>query len=110
MNNQIIIVYQFNAFYKIIKEMEEYLNFNVIEILDEKILKNKIKEIENYIIVSNKKNLDDLSQITFEKFPMKIFKIIEKLNIEFLKKRFSGQSQIFVKNYMINLNSREIKN
>ena len=108
MNNQIIIVYQFNAFYKIIKEMEEYLNFNVIEILDEKVLKNKIKEMENYIIVSNKKTLDDLSQITFEKFPMKIFKIIEKLNIEFLKARFSGQSQIFVKNYMINLNSREI--
>ena len=55
MNNQIIIIYQFNAFYKIIKEMEENLNFNVIEILDEKILKNKIKKIENYIIVSNKK-------------------------------------------------------
>ena len=108
MNNQIIIVYQFNAFYKIIKEIEEYLSFNVIEILDEKTLKNKIKEIENFIIVSNKKNLDDFNQIIFEKIPMNIFKIIEKLNIEFLKARFSGQSQIFVKNYMINLNSREI--
>ncbi len=108
MNNQIVIVYQFNVFYKIIKELEEYLNFNVVEVLDEKILKNKAKDIDNFIIVSKVKNLENFDQIILEHYPINIFKIIEKLNIEFLKKRFSGQSQIVVKNYTINLNSREI--
>ena len=35
-------------------------------------------------------------------------KVIEKLNIEFLKMRFSIQSQFVVKNYTINLNSKEV--
>ena len=56
MNNQVVIIYQFNAFYKIIKEIEENLNFNIIEVSDEKILIHKIKDIENFIIVSNKNN------------------------------------------------------
>ena len=109
MNNQVIIVYQFNTFYKIIKEIEEYLNFKVIEILDQTVLVNKINEIENFIIISNKNTLNNLNPLIFSKFPISIFKIIERLNIEFLKKKFSGQSQIIVRNYTIDLNSREMK-
>ena len=108
MNKQVIIVYQFNTFYKIIKEIEEYLNFKVIEILDQTVLVNKINEIENFIIISNKNTLNNLNPLIFSKFPISIFKIIERLNIEFLKKKFSGQSQIIVRNYTIDLNSREI--
>ena len=108
MNNQVVIIYQFNAFYKIIKEIEENLNFNIIEVLDEKILIHKVKDIENFIIVSNKNNLNKYNHVIFEKLPISIFKVIEKLNIEFLKKRFSIQSQFVVKNYTINLNSKEV--
>ena len=70
MNNQVIIVYQFNTFYKIIKEIEEYLNFKVIEILDQTVLVNKINEIENFIIISNKNTLNNLNPLIFSKFPI----------------------------------------
>ena len=108
MNNKILIIYQFTPFYKIMKEIEHYLNFNVIEVLNNDELNNKIKENDNYLIVTNKKNLVYSNHLTFDKFPIKIFKIIEKLNIHFLKKKFNDQSQFVVKKYNINLNSREI--
>jgi len=108
MNNQVVIFYQFTVFFKIMKELEFDLNLKVIEVLDHDTLQNKIEESENYIIVSNKKDLPYLNQFFLDKFPVNIFKFIEKLNIKFLKIKYSDQSQIVVKDYLINLNSREI--
>tara|TARA_Y100000992_G_C21076965_1_gene401410 strand:+ start:40 stop:600 length:561 start_codon:yes stop_codon:yes gene_type:complete len=108
MNNKFVIIYQFNLFYQIMKEIEHDLNFDVIEVLDNDELNNRIKVLENYLIVTNKINLGYPNQLILDKLPLKIFKIIEKLNIHFLKKKFNDQSQIIVKQYTINLNSREI--
>ena len=47
-------------------------------------------------------------QIIVEKFPIKFNKLIEKLNIQSLKQQFNDQSEINIKNYSINLNSREM--
>ena len=38
---------------------------------------------------------------------MKIFQLIEKINIEFLKMKFSSQSNVKIGNYSIDLNSRD---
>ena len=46
MNNQNIIVYQFNHLYQILKELEEDINFKIIEISDEKTLTNEIKKLD----------------------------------------------------------------
>jgi len=108
MNNKIVIVYQFTLFYQIMKEVENHLNFDVIEILNNNELNDKIKGIDNYLIVTNKTNLTYPNQFTLDKVPIKIFEIIEKLNISFIKKKFNDQSQIIIKKYSINLNSREI--
>jgi len=40
--------------------------------------------------------------------PIKISKLVEKINIEFLSLQFNSQSQVKIKNYIIDLNSREI--
>ena len=52
MNNQNLIVYQFNAFYQIVKEIEDELKLSVIEVNDKKLLSENISKLENYIIVS----------------------------------------------------------
>ena len=108
MNNKILIIYQFSPFYQIMKEIENNLNFNVFEILNVDDLNNMIKENDNYLVVTNKTNIVNSNQLILDKLPLKIFKIIKKLNIYFLKKKFNDQSQIIVKKYVINLNSREI--
>ena len=47
-------------------------------------------------------------QFVLDYTPINIFKLIEKINIEFLKLQFNSQSEVIVKNYIIDLNSREI--
>ena len=108
MNNQNLIIYQFNPLYQILKELEQDLNFKIIESLNEKSLNNQIEKLNNYLIITKKKILNVEHQFVFEHLPIKIFKLIEKLNIEFLKKQFSVQSEFIVNDYKINLNSREI--
>ena len=40
--------------------------------------------------------------------PIKIEKLIEKINIKFLKDKFNSQSELKIGSYDLNLNSREI--
>ena len=108
MNNQNIIIFQFNSLYEIMKEIETDINFNIIKISDEKKLEEKILAYQNYLIISKKEKQNTKNQVIFHKLPIKFSKIIERLNIEFLKQKFSYQSQIKINNYTINLNSREI--
>ena len=43
MNNQNLIIYQFNPMYQILKELEQDLNIKIIESLNEKSLKYRKK-------------------------------------------------------------------
>ena len=108
MSIQNLIIYQFNSFYKILKEIEKELKLNVIEVLDYKTLKITTSGLDNYLIISKKNDSKITGQLVIEKFPIKIPKAIEKINIEFLKKKFNDQSHIQINNYKINLNSRQI--
>ena len=105
---QNLIVYQFNTLYEILKELNENLNFKIIEAKNENSLKEQINISKNYIIITKKKLLDKDNQIIMKKFPIKFNKLIEKLNIQSLKQQFNDQSEINIKNYSINLNSREM--
>ena len=106
MNNQNLIVYRFNFLYKILKELENDIHFKIIEISDEKVLTNEIKNLKNYLIITKKKFLKFNNQLVLSHLPIKIFKMIEKLNVEFLKNQFVEQSQFIINNYIIDINAR----
>ena len=108
MNNQNLIVYRFNLLYQILKELEEHIHFKIIEISDEKALTNEIKNLNNYLIITKKQILKFDNQFVLNQLPIKIFKMIEKLNIEFLKHQFVEQSQFIINDYIIDINAREI--
>ena len=108
MSLQNLIIYKFTSLYRILKELELDLNFKISFTDSEKSLKDKVKNFSNYLIISNKKYLDFDNQFVLESIPIKIFKLVEKINIEFLKLQFNSQSEIRVNNYIIDLNSREI--
>ena len=108
MNNQNLIIYQFTPLYKILKELEKELDLKITEILNEKLLNNEIKDLKNYLIITKKKSLNYKNEYIFEILPIKLSKLVEKLNIDFLKKQFNNQSEINVGNYKLDLNSREI--
>ena len=108
MNNQILIIYQFRYLYQILKELDNDVNFQIIEANDEKSLNKEIKSLKNYLILTKKIIPNIENQFILSQIPIKFIKLIEKLNIEFLKKQFSDQSQININDYVINLNSREM--
>ena len=108
MSNQNLIIYKFNLLYNILEELSVEINFNIIRLDSENVLIEQIKNVENYIIISNKKNLDNYNQLVLNELPISIFKLIEKINIEFIKLRFNNQSQIKISKYIIDLNSREM--
>ena len=108
MNNQNIIVYRFSILYKILKELEKDINFRILEILDEKSLSNEIKNLNKYLIITKKQILKHNNQFILTQIPIKISKIIEKFNIEFLKLQFVEQSQVMINRYTIDINAREM--
>ena len=109
MNKQNLIIYKFKSLYKIFKELEENLNFKIFELSEEKNLKSKLNNYEDYLIITKKKIENSNNQLVLNEFPIKISNFVEKLNIQFLKNQFNKKSEIMIGKYMIDLNSRELK-
>ena len=105
---QNLIIYKFTSLYETLEELELDLNFKVNFVNNENSLNEKVKNLDNYLIISSKKYPNIVNQFVLGHKPIKIFKLIEKINIEFLKLKFNSQSHVKVKNYTIDLNSREM--
>jgi len=103
-----LIIYKFNPLYHILEELGLDLNLKITFENNENSLKNKIKNLNNYLIISNKKYLNIGNQLVLDNSPINIFKLVEKINIEFLKLQFSSQSNLKINKYTIDLNSREM--
>ena len=108
MSTQNLIIYKFISLYHILEELGLDINFKISFADSEKSLNDKLKNHNNCLIVSNKKYLDLNNQFVLENTPIKISKLVEKINIKFLKIQFSSQSHVKLKNYTIDLNAREM--
>ena len=107
-STQNLIIYKFYELYHILDELSLDLNLDITFIETESSLKEKVKNLNSYLIISNKKYSDISNQYVLDNLPINIFKLIEKINIEFLKIQFNSQSEVKVNNYIIDLNSREM--
>ena len=108
MNNQNLLIYQLPYLYEIMHELEDYLNYKVVETSSQKKLDEQTKSISNHLILSKKQIPQIKNYLIINEVPIKISKLIEKINIQLLKQKFNDQSEIIVNKYKINLNSREI--
>tara|TARA_Y100001970_G_C13832134_1_gene650260 strand:- start:96 stop:659 length:564 start_codon:yes stop_codon:yes gene_type:complete len=108
MGVQNLIIYKFTSLYHILEEVGLDLNFSITRADNENSLEDKVKNLNNYLIISNKKYLNVKNQFILDYTPINIFKLVEKINIEFLKIQFNSQSEVRINNYIIDLNSREI--
>ena len=107
MNNRNLLIFELNNLYQILLELSEYLKLNVIKISKNEIIDSKIKNLTSYLIITEE-DLKIKNQIFLNKRPVKISKLIELINIKFLKMEFSKKSEIVVGSYKIDLNSRYI--
>ena len=105
MGIQNLIIFKFTSLYHILEEIGLDLNFSITHTDNENSLKDKVRNLNNYLIISNKNYTNIKNLFILEDIPINIFKLIEKINIEFLKIQFNSQSEVKVKNYTIDLNS-----
>ena len=108
MNIQTLLIYQYSSLYEILKEIENKLNFKIINAINQKSLNYELNNLDNYLIITKNKISNIENQYIVNQLPIKLFKLIEKFNVELLKQQFNDQSQININNYNINLNSREM--
>ena len=104
MKNHNLIIYELDELYKIFLEINNDINLNFRKANKQDLFKISAKL--NCLIFTKKKIPGINNQIIFDKFPISIFKLLEKINIEFIKKNFNDQSQFLIGNYNFNLNSR----
>ena len=104
MNKQYLLIYNFPALYKILNELRHVLGFE-IKNLTENDLKKK-----NYIndLVISKDNLNIDNQLKIEKFPIEFERLLDILNISFLKRKIEDQKDIKIGTYIFNYNSRRL--
>jgi DNA-binding response OmpR family regulator len=108
MISQNLIIYKFASLYHILNEIGLDLNFKINCAENKNSLNDMLKNDISFLVVSDKKHLDISIHFILENLPINIFKLIEKINIEFLKLQFNNQSQIKINNYTIDLNSRNM--
>tara|TARA_A100000164_G_C21906473_1_gene773288 strand:- start:516 stop:1106 length:591 start_codon:yes stop_codon:yes gene_type:complete len=118
MIKQIVNIVEFQTLYNILSEVKSILSFNISNFIStEEFLDNlKKNQGKNSIIITkslnnkllknreiNKKNI-----IIIEKTPISLEKLVEKINIQLIKQKFDFQSNIVLKDYTLDLNSRII--
>ncbi len=115
MSKSVVNIIDFPVLYNVLFEVKDFLNFEVINYENENAFLEKIEKetsIKNYTIVTktflNNKNVNQKSIIYLDDKPINFISLIDKINTNLLKQRFSFQSNINIKNYTLNLNSRVI--
>ena len=93
------------------EDKSENKNFFIITTISNKdFFINKIKLEKKNIFFLCQKNIkvDIDHNYNVFKYPINIYNLIEKINIQLIKYKYSFQSKIRVKNYSLDLNSRTI--
>ncbi len=109
MTKENLLIYDFDELFNLLNEIKNNLTFKIISIKKNEINEKNFEKYENYIIIS--RNYVDLkNNFVLSNFPIKIDKLVENINIRFLKDRFNKQSEISLGDYNLNLNSRYIYN
>ena len=105
----------------IIIEIKDHVNYEVQYYYEKKDLLNKIdKDVEflkNSVILVNQKDFTSIMNKTNEKyihcitkFPLKISNLIDQVNAKLIQQKFLVQSNINIKEYFLDVNSRILRN
>ena len=119
MVNQKLYIINLSNFYDIISELKEHIGYEILKFDNKEIFFNKYKNesisIENSILIVHEKeynffvkNINEDQIIKF-KPPVNILTFIESLNVRFIQKKYQDQSNVNVKDFLLNINSRELK-
>ena len=119
MVNQKLYIINLSNFYDILSELKEHINFDLLKFDNKDIFfdkyHNKSISIENSILIVSKieydffvKNINEDQIIKF-KPPINILTFMESLNVRFIQKKYQDQSNVNIKDFFLDINSRVLK-
>jgi len=111
---QRVFIINFNSLYEILDEIKENLSFKIIKFDNEENLKKPLDVdiIDCLVILKTdhklllNSNITDKNILDFNDLPLSLKKLLELINIKLIKLKFNQQSKIFIKGYVLNLNSK----
>ena len=114
MIKQNVFIINFNSLYEILDEIKENLSFKIIKFANENdfVINSEINIINSLIITKTNqklilnKNITNKNTLKFNNSPLPLKKLLESINIKLIKLKFNYQSQINIKGYELNLNSK----
>tara|TARA_B100000989_G_scaffold68751_1_gene47922 strand:- start:86 stop:652 length:567 start_codon:yes stop_codon:yes gene_type:complete len=108
MSSRILIIYKYQILYKVLNEISENLNFEIVQFNDKDLKEFNLDSKNNCLIISEKKIEGLNNSLILDNLPIKFEKLVEMINVKFLKNKFSDQSHIEIGEYNLDLNSRKI--
>jgi len=122
MFKQSVSLVEFSKLYNILQEMNDLFSFNIFNYQTSK---EFLKEVESnnaecvnsaiivdkkqHLLLSNSKiNINNI--LVMDAWPLKIEKILDEINTQLIKQKYSFHSKLDIKNYTLNFNSRIISN
>ena len=107
MSLKTLIIYQNENLFNILNELYSE-EFKIIFFNKKNIKDFDHNKMNNYLVITDSEKLQFKNQLILNKFPLSIKKILELININFLKYNFRTNSKIRIGFYTLNLNSREL--
>ena len=113
---QNVIIINYNSLYEIFDDLKENLPFKTIKFKNEDdILKDNNIDIRKSLIILNKKTkllfnhgLHESNILYLNDLPLSFEKLLEKININLIKLRYSLQSKIIIKDFQLDINSKHL--
>jgi len=103
-----LIIYENNTLFEILNEIKHILTFKLTNISSNELSNVDLSQLENSLFLSKKKINHINNQIIIGDDPLKIEKLLQLINVKFLKIRFNVQSKIDIGSYILDLNARII--
>ena len=117
MIKQTIHIIDFKVLYNILDEIKDYLKFQILYYKNEEnfLNSNNLNFNDSLILVKsdkqiflNNEKINKKKIFSIQNYPIKIDKLVEILNVNLIKQKYNYQSNIYIKSYLLNLNSRTI--
>ena len=108
MSSKILIIYEYQNLFEILNEISENLNFKILNCKKKEYEKIKFDAKIDYLVLSRIKIEGINNILILDNLPIKLERLFEIINVNFLRSKFYNQSNIRIGKYNLDLNSRKI--
>ena len=107
MSEKKLFIYQNIILYNILHELEESTKYKIYYVEDAS-LKSDFQDVSNCLLITGNRVNDINNQFQLDSLPITFLKLLENINIYFLKQNFKNQSKINIGKFLIDINSRRL--